>query len=992
MLCYIGIAYNLWREVNEKIMADPGFVPGLIGVVIQMTIDQIIGHINIALRCRKVLADLKDKLKKIEPIIKEIQRCWLALNQHKDEALIVNEWLKEMQAILKPASKIVHHCTVPMWGFYSRHQTSTKITNLIADIDQHLALSPLVHMVQTQELTRKIIEGQKQISESIEVLASSSNPASTSQAARSPIGSVRTTSIDEPLIVGQDKVFESMDKWVTNDVEANNIGVLGKGGSGKTLLLKRLFNSKKVSNHFCDGFSLWLTVSQSPSVRSLRNELYKQIALQKNVDLVKNMDEDGVKTWLNETLQQSSRFALFLDDVWEKDAAGLLEGLGILQAVTGHSNSKVIVSSRYRSVLLKMGVAHKYIITMENLFKDESWELFSYHAFPYNNRRIPSNVNEEKAKMVCQKCGGLPLAIKVVGKAMAGCTLPQEWKLAARRLPIDHSLDACLRLSYDALGKEDIYLQLCFLYIAAAFSEDQIIHANQVIPIWAGEGMLTRKTDHQVSHSSFPKGSVYLHLLADRCLIEPTLRSMNGRVVFFKMHDVLRDLGIRIAEAEGTFYCRVGQGLRTLNENECSGHSRILFSRNELRSLPGSLRAPELCSLLMDGNKDLTKIPKKVMGSMFSLKVLDLSGTSVQSLPESVGSLKQLACLLLSRTPIKLLPVSFTNLVNLEILDLSRSSITELPTGLHNLKTLRHLAMDKCVHLHYLPCSFSRLTTLRVLSMYGCATVWEKGEQKGWKKVSTMASINNLASLNNLSRLHLTNNGDVITEGTLGNMIEMHTLMLQLTNMKFLPSDMNKMSRLRRLYLECPDLVKVERNFCDFQSMTTLTLYKCDMLEELPHLHKLQSLKRLEIIECSRLKKVPQEFGEEGAFSLLEMFSLVGLHELEELPMVKGGAMPLLKIFIIVECSALKIFPKSYFNLKTLQVIKVYGCSSMIMENLEEIQESNTMIKVKTMSIEDTRDARKRYSQVGGEIKSWLYGEFWNNEIFIFLRSIYTLE
>lgn len=103
MLCYIGIAYNLWREVNEKIMADPGFVPGLIGVVIQMTIDQIIGHINIALRCRKVLADLKDKLKKIEPIIKEIQRCWLALNQHKDEALIVNEWLKEMQAILKPA-------------------------------------------------------------------------------------------------------------------------------------------------------------------------------------------------------------------------------------------------------------------------------------------------------------------------------------------------------------------------------------------------------------------------------------------------------------------------------------------------------------------------------------------------------------------------------------------------------------------------------------------------------------------------------------------------------------------------------------------------------------------------------------------------------------------------------------------------------------------------------------------------------------------------
>lgn len=276
-------------------MADPGFVPGLISVVIQMTIDQIIGHINIALRCRKVLASLKDKLKKIEPIIKEIERCWPALNQHKDEALIVNKWLKELQAFLKPASEIVHRCTVPMWGFFSQHQTSTKITNLIADIDQHLTLSPLVHMVQTQELTRKMMEGQKQIRESIEALASSSNPASTSQAARSPVGSVRTKSIDEPLIVGQDKAFASMDKWVINDVEANSIGVLGKGGSGKTLLLKRIFNSKKVSNYFCDGFSLWLTVSQSPSVRSLRNELCKQIALQKNVDLVENMDEDGEK-------------------------------------------------------------------------------------------------------------------------------------------------------------------------------------------------------------------------------------------------------------------------------------------------------------------------------------------------------------------------------------------------------------------------------------------------------------------------------------------------------------------------------------------------------------------------------------------------------------------------------------------------------------------------------------------------------------------------
>lgn len=274
--------------------------------------------------------------------------------------------------------------------------------------------------------------------------------------------------------------------------------------------------------------------------------------------------------------------------------------------------------------------------------------------------------------------------------------------------------------------------------------------------------------------------------------------------------------------------------------------------------------------------------------------------------------------------------------------------------------------------------------------MYGCTNLWENAEPKKRKKVATISS---LGSLKQLTRFHLTNNGDVIGEGTLGNMIEMNTLMLQLTKMRSLPSDITNMSKLRRLYMECPDLVKMESNFCAFQSMTSLILYKCGMLEELSHLHKLNKLERLEIIECPRLKKFPQEFGDKEAFSLLKIFSIVGLCELEELPILQEGAMPLLQTFIIVECSALKEFPKSYSDLKTLQTIKISGCSSTIMENLREIQESNRMIEVTRMSVEDTRESRKRYSDLMAEMKSWLYGEFWSNDhdVFLFLRGLYTV-
>lgn len=125
---------------------------------------------------------------------------------------------------------------------------------------------------------------------------------------------------------------------------------------------------------------------------------------------------------------------------------------------------------------------------------------------------------------------------------------------------------------------------------------------------------------------------------------------------------------------------------------------------------------------------------------------------------------------------------------------------------------------------------------------------------------------------------------------------------------------------------------------------------------------------------------------------MLKIFSIVGLYELEELPILQEGAIPLLQTFIIVECSALKVFPKSYSDLKTLQTIKIYGCSSMIMENLREIQESNRMIEVTRMSVEDTRESRKRYSELMEEMKSWLYGEFWSNDVFLFLEVFIQLH
>jgi hypothetical protein len=347
---------------------------------------------------------------------------------------------------------------------------------------------------------------------------------------------------------------------------------------------------------------------------------------------------------------------------------------------------------------------------------------------------------------------------------MAGITNPNEWEFVVGRLPnangqdLQEALYDPLRWSYDALGKYDINLQLCFLYLFA-FLEDQIIWIDHPIRIFIGEGLFARKNvQHENSHDPFEVGRIYINILADRCLIEPilrdvdgsvvyfrvhdilhdlatqivereenfnfladrcliepTLRDVDGSVVYFRVHDILRDLAIQIAEREENFCCRAGKGLTALTKNECLGATRFLLNSNKFRSIPESLRAPEICSLILAGNPDLREIPRKVIRSMVSLKILFLNGTSLRSLPESLGCLKQLVCLGLIGVPITRLPASLTDLVSLEVLLLGGSKITELPSDIHRLRSLRHLGLERCEDLQSLPSSISLLTSLQYL-------------------------------------------------------------------------------------------------------------------------------------------------------------------------------------------------------------------------------------------------------------------------------------
>lgn len=354
--------------------------------------------------------------------------------------------------------------------------------------------------------------------------------------------------------------------------------------------------------------------------------------------------------------------------------------------------------------------------------------------------------------------------------------------------------------------------------------------------------------------------------------------------------------------------------------------------------------------------------------------------------------------------PIKILPASLTTLVNLEILDLSFSDITKLPSRLHMLRSLRYLGLSHCKDLKYLPRSILQLTSLQYLYMNECGSLWKNAERCYSKKV---ASISDLVRLTQLKWLELQNNGAALSENIddkpSGKMPKMDTFRLTLTESKNLPSIMTEMPELKRLALKCPDLVNMEfvksldKKFDNFfQNLNYLVLFECGKLCKLPDLHKLNNLQRLEIIACRKLKEFPEGFGETGAFSSLKIFSLIRLEKLEKLPEIKEGqegkqgAMHKLQIFTIMECPVLKTLPTGYLQqLKDLQKIRIYSCP-VLAQDYQNYENKNKMVKLMSMSIRDTEEIKKWHFQLCEKHGSWVYGEFWCNELFLFLGGLNT--
>ncbi|GLJ21063.1 hypothetical protein SUGI_0384890 [Cryptomeria japonica] len=709
----------------------------------------------------------------------------------------------------------------------------------------------------------------------------------------------------------QQKLSE-LETWVLEDDSVRVVAVYGIPGVGKTSLLKQIKKTKKVLNFF--KLVLWVTVSRESDVSALQRCIFERIELPWRSNL--SIDEAA---GVLRSVFKERRLLLILDDVRRSiDVSNL--GISLSE-----NTVKVLLTSRDKEVCKSMKADR--MIAMEHLTEDEGWELFCRGAFVAGEDQNMGSEIEQLARGIAKECRGHPLAIKTLSRTMPQLhsSAPSEWEYILMQLKaidpqfyrideeILRELFTPLKHSYDALETDE--LRLCFLHLAA-YSEGEEIDADQLIQLWLAEGLVK---------SRFEGRYIFLKILAHRCLVDIEVKEENSLDIWkVKIHDLLRDMAIHVAEIDQNSLFRAGQSLTWFPSVARVISMRISLMRNRIRFLPENFDCTKLVTLLLSWNT-IEEVPEGFLENLYKLKVLDLSNTPIKILPKSVHRLKHLLYLQLSNTHIRVLPDQTFKLRRVQFLDLSFSLLITIQSMIKEMKSLQILKLAHCYDLEFVSPDISQLTGLEELDMW--KTLFALSMEFETAEELKKASLQDVCKLHRLKRLRLTLKSP-IGERTVGNLVELQELWLfwmPQVRQTHLPTDMRAMHNLERLHLyDChiqgtPDL------FSELQNLNYLMLKSSQLLLTLSGLGlgRLSNLKEIEIEECLLVTELGEEFGRKGCFPSLRKLKLWMLPSLESLSSsVEEGALPMLQTLSIFRCIKVEVLPWGLDNLKSLEQIR----------------------------------------------------------------------
>ncbi|XP_056858829.1 disease resistance protein RUN1 isoform X2 [Raphanus sativus] len=678
------------------------------------------------------------------------------------------------------------------------------------------------------------------------------------------------------------------------------VGIWGMAGIGKTTLAKAAFN--KFSHRF-EGTSFlenFRDYFKKPEGKfHLQKKLLSDILRRRDDAVFNNMDHAVKQRFRNK------RVLVVIDDV---EDVVQLHSVAIHLSCFG-PGSRIIITTRNKHLLEQLGVVNIY--SPKELNADESLDLVSWHAFKESE---PPEEFLQLSKNLVEYCGGLPLAMEVLGAFLYKRSVP-EWKStleSLKRIP-DDNIQAKLQISFDGLNalQKDIFLDISCFFIG--MDKDYvgcILHGCKLDP------------------------GIGLSVLKERCLI--TVH--DNRLM---MHDLLRDMGRYIVQGTSRSNCETWSRLwdrdhviDVLANYSGTDATEGLSLKAEVTAVENfeakafsnlrKLRLLQLSHVALNGSYE--NFPKGLQWLCWlgfpeesfpinlhlrSLVVMDMQKSNLKRLwndQKPHVPLKELKYLDLSHSIHLIETPDFSYLPNLEklllincqslvkvhksiqvlqgsliLLNLSGCiKLGELPLELYTLKSLETLILSGCSHIERLddalgeleslttlkadhtaitqiPSSSYKLKKLKELSLHGCKELWKDRHYTNSDESSQVALLRplSLAGLNSLKTLRLgcCNLTDELVPENLGSLSSLEELDLQGNSFRNLQTDFAGLLSLQILKLDnCSELRSM---FSLPKKVRSLYARNCTVLERTPELKECSVLQSLHLTNCYNLVETP---------------------------------------------------------------------------------------------------------------------------------------
>ncbi|XP_030445958.2 putative disease resistance protein RGA1 [Syzygium oleosum] len=626
------------------------------------------------------------------------------------------------------------------------------------------------------------------------------------------------------------------------------VPILGMGGTGKTTLAKLVYNDDRVNEHFKDN-KIWLSMPVEFEVEKIIRDIIKSFSAETKCD-----------SWSLETLQnhlrnlvKSKRCLCIMDDVWamrREDWVALSDLLGGVS-----EGSKVIVTSRNKSIASIMGTVPP--CNLADLSLEDSLTLFVKCAFDQGqekNRPDLMAIGEE----IVSKCGGNPLAVKTLGSLLYSKNNRSDWEYVrdSEMWQLQTDILPSLRISYDLMPP---YLKRCFAY-CSIFPKISGFSNMSAIQLWISNGLIQSSGNNQELEEI---GWQYLEDLWSRSFID--FVEEDSLVVRFRMHDLIRELAISVAQTETSTMEVWGQDI--------SPTTRHI-------SFPNPSRVPkdELCGCLSKlGCVRTITFEKGSSGEFF--------------LETCISRFKHLRVLWLEDCGFDLLPSSIGRLKHLRYLSLGRNyDIKKLPKSVCKLHNLQFLVLGACTELEELP-----------------------------------ANIRNMISLRSLD---VTTKQRRFPEGGIGCLTSLRWLFIEgCKNLEALFDDIHLLTSLRKLFIvDCPKLASLPQGIKNLKALKDLFIGDCESLR-LPEGESNElRLQSFGFVELPELVSLPGWL--EGSASTLQSIKIANCPNLSVLPEWLQNCSSL-RTLEIEDCPALSSLPDGISRIATLTKLRISDCEEL---------------------------------------------------------------